>query len=273
MWRNGRRLDQLYISPCHPLCPDIYDLGGSEDHTPNVLQAKAVNPQVTGQQSKCRHISSPDTERSPKPSLCIPNAQRCCKQGWCNLMLSKLYVGSLTVLQEALWARFWLQQVKCAPCLSQHHSILETTLGQMAPAVLPSVTFPIRSTSPDRWLVRCLRQVTFLFFPSGQAMDWLAVVHSHLPILSDPVQAPVLLPHDLHPPKPLWHEDTRGGPGHQAAAMHPGSYSSNFGGQRAGPLSQSAHRMLSHTVAAARYSSRTDLQQVHRSPCFQATAA
>ncbi len=41
---------------------------------------------------------------------------------------------------------------------------------------------------------------------------------------------------DLQPPKPLWHEDTRGRP------------NGGRGGGPAGPLSSAAHRMLNHTM-------------------------
>lgn len=75
------------------------------------------------------------------------------------------------------------------------------------------------------------------------------------------VQPPVLSLQDLNPPKPLWHEDRRGGQGHQAVAMHPG-YHAGYGGGQPGPLSQGAHRMLSHTISAARYGSRPEPQQV-----------
>lgn len=45
---------------------------------------------------------------------------------------------------------------------------------------------------------------------------------------------------DLQPPKPLWHEDTRGRP-------RDNGYGRGNGGQ-AGPLSSAAHRMLNHTM-------------------------
>lgn len=41
---------------------------------------------------------------------------------------------------------------------------------------------------------------------------------------------------DLQPPKPLWHEDTRGRPG------------GGRGVGPAGPLSSAAHRMLNHSM-------------------------
>lgn len=52
-WRNGRRFDQLYISPCHPLCPDFYDLGGTEDNPPTMQRSKPLNPQLSGQLCSC----------------------------------------------------------------------------------------------------------------------------------------------------------------------------------------------------------------------------
>ena len=52
-------------------------------------------------------------------------------------------------------------------------------------------------------------------------------------------QEPVVKETDLQPPKPLWHEDTRGRPN--------GGRGGGRGGP-AGPLSSAAHRMLNHTM-------------------------
>ncbi len=60
---------------------------------------------------------------------------------------------------------------------------------------------------------------------------------------------------DLQPPKPLWHEDTRGRPGgHHNNHHHHGSSGRDGrggpNGNAVGPLSSAAHRMLNHTMQA-----------------------
>lgn len=52
---------------------------------------------------------------------------------------------------------------------------------------------------------------------------------------------------DLQPPKPLWHEDTRGQRNHSRGANHNGGYN-----PPAGPLSDGAHRMLQHSINVRR---------------------
>ena len=54
---------------------------------------------------------------------------------------------------------------------------------------------------------------------------------------------------DLQPPKPLWHEDTRGRPGGHNH-HHSGRGSRGGNGNAVGPLSSAAHRMLNHTLQA-----------------------
>ncbi len=56
-------------------------------------------------------------------------------------------------------------------------------------------------------------------------------------------QPPVVKDTDLQPPKPLWHEDTRGRPGF-------GGFGGRGGGRGgpAGPLAPGAHRMLAASL-------------------------
>ena len=47
-WRNGQRLDQIYVGPSHPICPDLYDLGSRAELEPGVEHRVQIDPQLTG---------------------------------------------------------------------------------------------------------------------------------------------------------------------------------------------------------------------------------
>ena len=54
-WRNGRRLDQIYVGPSHPICPDLYDLGSRAELEPGVEHKVPIDPQLTGAPGNSAH--------------------------------------------------------------------------------------------------------------------------------------------------------------------------------------------------------------------------
>ena len=48
-WRNGKRLDQLYVSPANPICPDLYDLGSKAEQEPDNQHSHTLDPQLLGE--------------------------------------------------------------------------------------------------------------------------------------------------------------------------------------------------------------------------------
>lgn len=50
-WRNGKRLDQLYVSPSNPVVPEIYDLGSRAEQEANKQHSSQLEPQLTGNPS------------------------------------------------------------------------------------------------------------------------------------------------------------------------------------------------------------------------------
>lgn len=48
-WRNGQRLDQIYVSPSNGLCPEIMDFCDSaEQEASDAPVAKPIDPEASG---------------------------------------------------------------------------------------------------------------------------------------------------------------------------------------------------------------------------------
>ena len=47
-WRNGKRLNQLYVGPANLVVPDIYELGSRAEQAPNEQHSTPMDPQLTG---------------------------------------------------------------------------------------------------------------------------------------------------------------------------------------------------------------------------------
>ena len=47
-WRNGKRLNQLYVSPANLVVPDIYELGSRAEQEPDQQHSTQMDPQLTG---------------------------------------------------------------------------------------------------------------------------------------------------------------------------------------------------------------------------------
>ena len=47
-WRNGKRLDQVYVGPANPVVPEMYDLGSRAEQEPGKQHVVPLDPQVTG---------------------------------------------------------------------------------------------------------------------------------------------------------------------------------------------------------------------------------
>lgn len=47
-WRNGKRLNQLYVGPANLVVPDIYELGSRAEQEPGREHSSQMDPQLTG---------------------------------------------------------------------------------------------------------------------------------------------------------------------------------------------------------------------------------
>lgn len=54
-WRNGKRLDQLYVSPSNPVVPELYDLGNRAEQEPDKQHSSQLDPQLLGTLGIQRH--------------------------------------------------------------------------------------------------------------------------------------------------------------------------------------------------------------------------
>jgi len=47
-WRNGQRLDQVYVGGANPITPEMYDLGSKAEHDPNGQASVQIDPVLFG---------------------------------------------------------------------------------------------------------------------------------------------------------------------------------------------------------------------------------
>ncbi len=55
-WRNGKRLNQLYVGPANPVVPEIYELGSRAEQAPEEQHSAHLDPQLTG--AKAQKLNS-----------------------------------------------------------------------------------------------------------------------------------------------------------------------------------------------------------------------
>lgn len=121
-WRNGRRLDQMYVSPSHPLCPEIYDLGSKAEQEPDKIHSAPMNPQLTG----------------ALPSSLMRG------------MRQRHTVRTVNVVQLGWWARCWRRQGRCAPWWSLRPSSWARKSLPTGCAALHTATRHTSATTPAR---------------------------------------------------------------------------------------------------------------------------
>ena len=105
LWRNGRRLDQLYVGPSHPICPDLYDLGSRAELEPGVEHKVPIDPELTGApcssaQQRTQHHPHPPPRLNQLPD---------------GVKLSPVTGADAALVQVGWSASCWPPAGRCAP--------------------------------------------------------------------------------------------------------------------------------------------------------------